>query len=90
LKPFEKKILKKGFSPQISSKPPSPQETEQKKEERGRERKAPGVSSNKWEVNILRGEIHFNFKNPLRCDLIFSPSIIPFQKPFPRSLRKFT
>jgi hypothetical protein len=45
-KPFEKKFLKKCFSPQISSKPPSPQETEQKK--------APRVSSNKEEVNILR------------------------------------
>jgi hypothetical protein len=28
----------------------------------GRERKAPRVSSNKGEVNILRGERHFNFK----------------------------
>jgi hypothetical protein len=40
---------------------------EQKKEEeekRGRERKALGVSSNKGEVNIRRGERHFNFKNP--------------------------
>jgi hypothetical protein len=64
-KPFEKKFLKKGFSPQISSKPPSPQEMEQKKrEKREKERKTPRVSSNKGEVNILRGEIHFNFKNP--------------------------
>jgi hypothetical protein len=35
---------------------------EQKKRER--ERKAPRVSSNKGKVNILRGEKHFNFKNP--------------------------
>jgi hypothetical protein len=35
---------------------------EQKK--RGRERNAPRVSSNKGEVNILRGERHINFKNP--------------------------
>jgi hypothetical protein len=34
MKPFEKKLLKKWFSPQISSKPPSPQEMEQKKEEK--------------------------------------------------------
>jgi hypothetical protein len=61
LKPFEKKFLKKWFSPQISSKPPSPQETEQKKEE---EKKSPKVFSNKGETNILRGERHFNFKNP--------------------------
>jgi hypothetical protein len=63
---------------------------EKKKKERGRERKAPRVSSNKGEVNILRGEKHFNFKYPFRCDSIFSPSNIPFQKPFPKSLRKFS
>jgi hypothetical protein len=56
----------------------------------GRERKTPRVSSNKGKFNILRGEKHFNFKNPFRCDSIFSPSIIPFQKPFPKSLRKFS
>jgi hypothetical protein len=56
LKSFEKMFLKKWFSPQISSKPPSPQEMEQKK--------APEVFSNKGEVNILRGERHFNFKIP--------------------------
>jgi hypothetical protein len=72
---FEKKFLKKEFSPQIPSKPPSPQEMEQKeksiekeKKERKRKRrrktKAPRVSSNKGEVNILRGEKHFNLKNP--------------------------
>jgi hypothetical protein len=32
----------------------------EKKEEQ--KRKVPRVSSNKWEVNILRGEKHFNFK----------------------------
>jgi hypothetical protein len=35
-----------------------PQEMGKKKK-----RKAPKVSSNKGEVNILRGERHFNFKN---------------------------
>jgi hypothetical protein len=34
-----------------------------KKRKRGRKRKAQRVSSNKGEVNILRGEKHFNFKN---------------------------
>jgi hypothetical protein len=34
-----------------------------KKGKRGRKRKALKVSSNKGEVNILRGEKHFNFKN---------------------------
>jgi hypothetical protein len=36
----------------------------ERKKERGRERKARRVSSNKAEVNILRGEKHFNFKIP--------------------------
>jgi hypothetical protein len=77
-----KRSSKKWFSPQISSKPPSPQETEPKK--------APRISSNKREVNILRGEKHFNFKNSFWWDFIFSPSIIPIQKLFPKSLRKFS
>jgi hypothetical protein len=51
-------------------------------------KKTPKVSSNKGEVNILRGERHL--KNPFQCDPIFSPSIIPFQKPFPTSLRNFS
>jgi hypothetical protein len=34
----------------------------QKGEKRGRKRKAPRVSLNKGEVNILCGEKHFNFK----------------------------
>jgi hypothetical protein len=91
LKPFENKFLKKWFYPQISSKLLSPQETElEKKEKEKQKRKAPKVSSNKGEVNILRGERYFNFKNPFWCDLIFSPSIILFQKPFPKSLRKLS
>jgi hypothetical protein len=35
---------------------------EKKKKRRERKRKAPRVPSNKGEVNILRGEKHFNFK----------------------------
>jgi hypothetical protein len=61
-----------------------------KKKQRERKIKAPKISSNKGEVNILRRERHFNFKNPFQCDPIFSPSIIPFKKPFPKSLRKFS
>jgi predicted ribosome quality control (RQC) complex YloA/Tae2 family protein len=51
--PFEKRFLKKRFSPQISLKPPSPQETEHRKKEKKKkrkkkkEKKAPRVSSNK-------------------------------------------
>jgi hypothetical protein len=40
----------------------------------------------KGEVNILRGEKHFNIKDSFLCDSIFSPSIIPFQK----SMRKYS
>jgi hypothetical protein len=39
-------------------------ERKERKRKRGRKRKAPRVSSNKGEINILRGEKHFNFKNP--------------------------
>jgi hypothetical protein len=39
LKPFENKFLKKWFSPQISSKPPSPQEMEQRKKGEGKRKK---------------------------------------------------
>jgi hypothetical protein len=42
LRPLEKKFLKKWFSPQISSKHPSPQETEHEK--RREKKKAPRVS----------------------------------------------
>jgi hypothetical protein len=86
-KPFGKMFLKKLFSPQISSKPPS-QETEHEKQKE--KEKLQESLQIKWEVNILRGEKHFNFKNPYCCDSIFSPSIIPFQKAFPKSLRKFS
>jgi hypothetical protein len=40
-------------------------EKREKKEKRGTKRKASIVSPNKGEVNILRGEKHFNFKNLL-------------------------
>jgi hypothetical protein len=39
----------------------------------GRERKAPRVSSNKGEVNILRGERHFNFKKSFSMCSHFLP-----------------
>jgi hypothetical protein len=47
-------------------------EKKEKKEKgkRGRKRKASRVSSNKGEVNILRREKHFNFKNLFRYDFL--------------------
>jgi hypothetical protein len=38
-------------------------EKKKEKGKGGRKRKAPRVCSNKGELNILRGEKHFNFKN---------------------------
>jgi hypothetical protein len=94
---FEKRFLKKWFSPQILSKPPSPQEVERRKKEKKKKRrkrkkkkKLQDSPQIKGEVNILRGEKNFNFKDPFWCDSIFSPSIIPIQNPFLKSLRKFS
>jgi hypothetical protein len=47
-----------------------------------KERKLQESLQIKGEVNILRGEKYFNFKNSFLYDSIFSPSIIPFLKPF--------
>jgi hypothetical protein len=48
-----------------------------------RKRKAPRVSLNKGEVNILRGEKHFNFKNILFDVILFSPPpSYHFKNPF--------
>jgi hypothetical protein len=79
VKQFEKKVFEEVFFLlKYHQKPPSTQETKHRKREResiekkkktkkdkgkrGR-KKTPRVSSNKGEVNILRGEKHFNFKN---------------------------
>jgi hypothetical protein len=61
--------------------------THESSRDKAKKGKAPIVSSNKREVNVLREEKHFNFKNSFWCDSISSPSIIPFQNPFPKSLR---
>jgi hypothetical protein len=92
---WKRSFWKSDFLPKYHQSPrvlkrQSKEKKERKREKRGRERKAPRVSANKGEVNILRGEKYFNFKNPFRCDSIFSPSIIPFQKTFPKSLRKLS
>jgi hypothetical protein len=91
---LKRKFLKKWFFSQISSKPSSPQETElrkkgekywkkkkKEKQKRGRKRKAPWVSSNKGDVNIIRGEKHFNFKN-LFLMWFSPPSSYHFKNPF--------
>jgi hypothetical protein len=63
LKPYEKKFLKKWFSPQISSKSSSPQEMEHEKKEG--KRKAPRVSSNK------RGSQYFERRKTLQLQKSF-------------------
>jgi hypothetical protein len=89
--PFEKRFLKKRFSPQISSKPPSPQELKhRKKEEKGKRKKAPRVSSNKRGSQYFERRKILQLQRSFLCDSIFSPSVIPFQKPFPKLLRKFS
>jgi hypothetical protein len=77
------------FSSNIIETPKSSTDGAEKKESKKRKRKAPKVSSNKGEVNILRGERRFNFKNSFQCDPIFSPAIIPFQKSLSKIIEKF-
>jgi hypothetical protein len=56
---------------------------EKKKKRRGRKRRAPRVSSNKGEVNILRAEKHFNLKKFLFDVIPFSPPpSYHFKNPF--------
>jgi hypothetical protein len=45
-------------------------------------RKAPKVSSNKGEVNILKGERYFNFKNPFDVISFSPPPSYHFKNPF--------
>jgi hypothetical protein len=93
-----KETFEECFSPRLSSKFPSPQRDGALKREREREkkniekreeekRKAPRVSANKMGKSIFWGEKHLNFKIFLR-ESIFSLSIIPFSKPFPKSFEK--
>jgi hypothetical protein len=82
--------LKKCFFSSNIIKTPSPQDTEHRKKRKKRrrksienkERKLQESPQIKGEVNILRGEKHFNFKISFLYDSIFSPSIILFEKPF--------
>ncbi len=62
--PFEKRFLKMWFSPQISSKLPSPQEMEHRKREK-EEKKPPRVSSNK------RGSQYFERRKTLQLQKSF-------------------
>jgi hypothetical protein len=65
--PLEKRSLKKWFSPQISSKPPSPQETEHRKKEKTKTKtkKAPSVYSNK------RGSQYFERRKTVQLQRSF-------------------
>jgi hypothetical protein len=73
---WKESFWRSDLSPEISSGPPKSLrygaqknrerkvlKKRKKEKEWKRKRKAPKVSSNKGEVNILRGGKHFNFKN---------------------------
>jgi hypothetical protein len=81
LKPIEKKFLKKWFSPQISSKPLSPQETELKKRVRKEklekslqikgkltfwEEKDTSTSKILFDVILFSPPPSYHFKNPFQ------------------------
>jgi hypothetical protein len=91
----ENKFLKSVFLLVYHQNPPSPQRDGALKKREGKsiEKKDQGKEKLqeslqiKREVNILRGEKHFNFKIFLH-ESILSPSIIPFSKPFPKSFEK--
>jgi hypothetical protein len=55
-------LLKYHQNPQEASIEKKKKERKRKRKKRGRKRKAPRVSYNKGEINILRGEKHSNFK----------------------------
>jgi hypothetical protein len=61
-----------------------------KKKKKEKEKKAPRVSSNKRGIQYFERRKILQLQRSFLCDSIFSPSIIPFQKPFPKSLRKFS
>jgi hypothetical protein len=63
---------------------------EKEKKRGGRKGKARRVSSNKLEVNILRGEKHFNFKIFFLMWFHFLPLHHTISKTPSKSLRKFS
>jgi hypothetical protein len=99
VKPFEKKVfeeviflLKYHRNPQVFKrwsieKREKYWKKRKKEKERKRKRKVLRVSSNKGEVNILRGEKTFQLHNSFF--MWFSPPSFPFQKPFLKLLRNF-
>jgi hypothetical protein len=77
------------FSSNIIKTPKSSGDEAYKKREKEK-RKAPRVSSNKRESQYFERRKIVQLKKSFWCDSIFYPSIIPFQKPFPKSMRKFS
>jgi hypothetical protein len=81
LKPFEKKFFGEVIFSSNIIKPPGPQETKQKKLKESLQIK--------WKLTFWEEKDSSTSK--LLFDVIpFAPSIIPFQKTFPKSLRKFS
>jgi hypothetical protein len=90
-----KEFLKAVFSSNIikileSSKGRSIEEKEREStEKRERKRKAPRVSSNKKGKSMFWEEKNIATSKSFLCQPIFLSSIIPFQKPFPKSFEIF-
>jgi hypothetical protein len=88
-----KESLKKLFSPQTFKKSSSSSSIKRRsigkkrkrsieKKERNEEKLQKSLSFKKGEFNILRGE---NIFKTFLCESIFSPSILPLQKPSSKS-----
>jgi hypothetical protein len=83
-------LLKYHQNPQVLRRWSIEKEKRRRKRKKKKEKKALRVSSNKRGSQYFERSKNFNFKDLFLCDSIFSPSIIPFQKPFSKSLRKFS
>jgi hypothetical protein len=74
----------------------NPQETEYRKKKREKEKIEEEKKKLQESLQIKGKSIFYVDKNTTTskssfwCDSIFSPSIIPFQKPLPKSLRMFS
>jgi hypothetical protein len=71
----------------------TPQETEERKKRERKKEKEKGMLHESVQIKgkliFWEQKKHFDFKNPFWCDSI-PPFIIPLQKTFPKSSRKFS
>jgi hypothetical protein len=86
-KPFEKKFLKKWFSPQISSKPLGPRDGAKKREEE--KEKLQESLQIKGKLTFWEEKDTSNSKILFYVILFSPPQSYHLKKNFPKSLRKF-